>query len=141
MLEKLVIWRHCHYDVCEAHDPKGPPGLADIQVGREREVEEIRAIGLLVEHYKRMDDYRWKQMADDIRMKQLGRTVREAKKAGDAKVAQEAQIAQLRFDLHREKTMSRRQSRYYSSLVTRKTAIPTLKLFGLAPLFLDRYQK
>lgn len=50
-------------------------------------------------------------------------------------------MAQLRFDLHREKTMSRRQSRYYSSLVTQKTAIPTLKLFGLAPLFIDRYQK
>ncbi|MCH8966610.1 MAG: hypothetical protein IID43_02945 [Planctomycetes bacterium] len=93
-------------------DPDHPSTLApliDLLCRREREDEEVRAIGLLVDRYKRTDDYRWKQLADDIRMKQLGRTVREAKKAGDAKVAQEAQITQLRFDL---RVYKERQDRY-----------------------------
>lgn len=50
-------------------------------------------------------------------------------------------MAQLRFELDRAKTTNRRQSAYYASLVTEKTAIPTLKLFGLGPLLLDRYQE
>ena len=29
----------------------------------------------------------------------------------------------------------------YSGLVTQKNAVPTLKLFGLGPLLLDRYQE
>ncbi|MBW2400274.1 MAG: ABC transporter ATP-binding protein, partial [Deltaproteobacteria bacterium] len=49
-------------------------------------------------------------------------------------------MSKLRFELHREKTTSRRQSRYYSSLAIEKNTIPTLKLFGLGPLILDRYQ-
>jgi len=32
-LEKLVIWRHCHHDDCEAHDPHGHD---QIQVGRDK---------------------------------------------------------------------------------------------------------
>lgn len=24
LLEKMVLWRHCHYDQCEAHTPAGP---------------------------------------------------------------------------------------------------------------------
>ncbi|HET9700606.1 MAG TPA: ZIP family metal transporter [Burkholderiales bacterium] len=28
VLEKLVLWRHCHQESCEAHDPAGPRGAA-----------------------------------------------------------------------------------------------------------------
>jgi tetratricopeptide (TPR) repeat protein len=66
---------------------------------REREDEETRAIGLLVAEYKRANDYRWKQMADDIRMRQLGREVREAVKQNDREAVKEKQVAQLRFEL------------------------------------------
>jgi ATP-binding cassette subfamily B protein len=50
-------------------------------------------------------------------------------------------MAKLRFRLHRERTKRRRESRYYAGLVTQKNAIPTIKIFGLGPLLLDRYQK
>ncbi len=28
VLEKLVLWRHCHFEECEAHDPHAPPQQA-----------------------------------------------------------------------------------------------------------------
>ena len=34
ILEKLVIWRHCHTEDCEAHDPHGPPGAPQHDHGR-----------------------------------------------------------------------------------------------------------
>lgn len=73
--------------------------VVDLLVRRERDDEETRAIGLLVEQYKRTDDYRWKHSADDVRMKQLGRRAREAKKTGDREKHKEQRIAQLRFEL------------------------------------------
>jgi len=73
--------------------------LVDLLCRRERKDEESRAIGLLVAEYKRGGEYRWKHLADEVRMKQLGREVREADKAGDAAGLKEKQIAQLRFEL------------------------------------------
>jgi ATP-binding cassette subfamily B protein len=49
-------------------------------------------------------------------------------------------MAKLRFTLHRERTKRRREAGYYSGLVTQKNAIPTVKIFGLGPLLLDRYE-
>ncbi len=73
--------------------------LVDLLCRRERSEEETRAIGLLVGEYKRGGEYRWKHLADEVRMKQLGREVREAERAGDAAILKEKQIAQLRFEL------------------------------------------
>jgi tetratricopeptide (TPR) repeat protein len=73
--------------------------LVELLCRRERPDEETRAIGLLINEFKRSGEYRWKQSADEIRIKQLGRDVREAEKAGDANFLKEAQIAQLRFEL------------------------------------------
>ena len=73
--------------------------LVDLLCRRENEEDELRAIGLLVTQFKRTSDYRHKHNADDIRMKQLGRKVRQATKAGDEAAAKEAQVASLRFDL------------------------------------------
>lgn len=73
--------------------------LIDLLTRRERKEDETKAIGHLVNQYKRTDDYRWKQNADDIRMKQLGREVRELEKAGNAEATKEAKVAQLRFEL------------------------------------------
>jgi len=28
VLEKLVLWRHCHHEHCEAHEPPGPAGTS-----------------------------------------------------------------------------------------------------------------
>ena len=75
--------------------------LVDLLCRREQTAEETRAIDLLLNEYKRSDNYRWKLLADDIRMKQFGREVREASKTGNARRAgtREKQIAQLRFEL------------------------------------------
>ncbi len=73
--------------------------LVELLCRRERKDEETKAIGLLINEFKRTNEYRWKQAADDVRMKQLGREVREAEKAGDPAALKEAQIAQLRFEL------------------------------------------
>jgi tetratricopeptide (TPR) repeat protein len=73
--------------------------LVDLLCRRERADEETRAIGLLINEFKRGGEYRWKQSADDIRMKQLGREVREAEKTGDANAVKEARVAQLRFEI------------------------------------------
>ena len=54
---------------------------------------------MLVNHYKRTDDYRWKQLADDIRMKQLKRRGRELEKAGEQEAAKKQYLKQLRFEL------------------------------------------
>lgn len=71
----------------------------DLLCRREREDEEKKAIGLLVAEFKRGGEYRWKIMADDIRMKQLGRALREAQKEGDAEAVKKARVEQLRFEL------------------------------------------
>lgn len=87
----------------EYHEDPDQPGvlnrLVDLLCKQEREDYETKAIGLLVADYERTEHYAHKQRADDIRMKQLGRAVRTANKAGDAEGLKKAQLAQLRFEL------------------------------------------
>ena len=85
----------------------------DLLCRREREEEETTAIGLLVGEFKRTNDYRWKQLADDVRIKQLGRAAREAAKGGQEEQAKQARIDQLRFEL---KVFKDRSERYPSDL-------------------------
>ncbi|MBU0719162.1 MAG: tetratricopeptide repeat protein [Planctomycetes bacterium] len=73
--------------------------VVDLLTRREQEQDELRAIGILVAQYKSTSEYRHKHLADDIRMKQLGRNARQAAKAGDEDAAKEAQLVSLRFDL------------------------------------------
>jgi len=80
-------------------NPTAIKQLVDLLCRRERKDEESRAIGLLVAEYKRGGEYRWKHLADEVRMKQLGREVRDAEKVGDAAALKEKQVAQLRFEL------------------------------------------
>ncbi len=71
----------------------------DLLTRREQDEDEERAIEVLHAEFKRTDDYGWKSLADDIRMKQLGRAVRLATKAGDAGKLKEQRISKLRFEL------------------------------------------
>ncbi len=48
-------------------------------------------------------------------------------------------IAKVRFAIHRSKTTKRRRTRYYSGLLTRLNAIPTVRLYNLGPLMLGRF--
>lgn len=73
--------------------------LVDLLCRRERDDEESRAIGILVTEYKRTENYRWKQLADDIRMKQLGRRTREVAQNGDEAAIKEHRVSQLKFEL------------------------------------------
>ena len=73
--------------------------LVNLLCRRERDDEETRAIGVLVSEYKRTGNYRWKHLADDIRMKQLGRKGRGLDKTGDQEAIKEHRITRLRFEL------------------------------------------
>ncbi len=73
--------------------------LVDLLCRREREPEELDAIAILVKHFKQTGKYGSKQRADDIRIKQLKRAVREATKSGDKAGAKEAGGRLLRFEL------------------------------------------
>ncbi len=73
--------------------------LVDLLTRREREEDELRAIAILVNEFKRTSQYRWKQLADDIRIKQLDRKGREVAKPGDEAAIREHQVNQLRFEL------------------------------------------
>ncbi len=73
--------------------------LVELLTRREEEEFETRAIGVLVNQFKRTGEYRHKQAADDVRMKQLARRVRTASKSGDEEAIRAAQIASLKYDL------------------------------------------
>ena len=97
-LEELIA--KAHQEFKRTPDQQGPlRSLIDLLCRRERTEDEVKAIGILVNEYKRTDDYRLKHQADDIRMKQLGRTTRELGKQGDLQKLKEHRIALLRFEL------------------------------------------
>lgn len=73
--------------------------LVGLLCRRERTEDEAKAIGFLSEEFERTSDYRWKQAADDVRIKQLNRATREAVRSGDTETAKQAAIEQLRFEL------------------------------------------
>ncbi len=80
-------------------DPAVLQKLIDLLCRREHDAEETKAIGILLERYKKTGEYRWKHSADDIRMKQLTRRRRELEKKGDAEAVKQHRIEQLRFEL------------------------------------------
>ncbi|MCH8251948.1 MAG: hypothetical protein IID36_05790 [Planctomycetes bacterium] len=71
----------------------------DLLCRAEHESDEMRAIGVLVQEYKRTTSYRYKQRADDIRMKQLNRKRRVLEKAGKRDELKEHRRIQLRYEL------------------------------------------
>lgn len=73
--------------------------LVDLLRKQENPDLENRAVELLTEVYERKQEYRWKQLADDIRIKQLGRELRRAVKSGDQAAIKERQLEQLKFEL------------------------------------------
>lgn len=81
-------------------DPRALNKLIDLLTRQEIEEYETQAISVLVNEFKRSNQYRNKQVADDIRMKQLARAVRQAEKTDNETAIKEARIASLRFDLN-----------------------------------------
>jgi tetratricopeptide (TPR) repeat protein len=84
------------------HEPESAEtlkSLVDLLCRRERDEDETRAIRLLLDEYKRSDTYRWKHLADDIYMKQLGRKTRQLVKQGDEEALKKHRVAQLRSEL------------------------------------------
>ncbi len=97
-LDELIAKAEAEYE----DSPESAAALkqvVDLLCRRERDEEERKAIGLLVAEYKKGGEYRWKLTADDIRMKQLTRAVRELQKEGDVDAVKKARIEQLRFEL------------------------------------------
>lgn len=73
--------------------------LVDLLCRREDEELETQAIGLLVEEFKRCDNYQFKSRAEDIRRQQLDRRVRSLTASGDREAARQARAELIRFEL------------------------------------------
>ncbi len=73
--------------------------LVDLLCRAEDEKLETQAIGLLVEEFKRCDNYPFKTRAEDIRRHQLDRRVRALTASGDRDAARQARAELIRFEL------------------------------------------
>ncbi|MCO6438019.1 MAG: hypothetical protein J5J06_13080 [Phycisphaerae bacterium] len=73
--------------------------LVDLLTRQEKDDLEKQAMIVLMDAYKRSNDYRRKMQADDVRMRQLSRRARIAAKSGDAEAAKEAKFTSLKYDL------------------------------------------
>lgn len=73
--------------------------VVNLLIKRENDAEETKAVELLTEKFEDGGEYRWKMLADDIRMKQLGRAARRATKAGDIEDAKKKAVEKLKFEL------------------------------------------
>jgi tetratricopeptide (TPR) repeat protein len=87
-------------------DMRDNPGIAgkvmtlvELLCRRDNEAQEARAIGVLVDAFQSTDDYRYKMRADDIRMRQLARRVRQARDSKDREAVRAARIKQLQFEI------------------------------------------
>lgn len=73
--------------------------LVDLLCARDDERDERRAINLLVEKFKKLGDYNFKAWAEDIRIKQLKRAVRDARDSGDRDAAKARNVELLSFEI------------------------------------------
>ncbi len=73
--------------------------LVEILTRRDDEADEKKAIAHLVDAYKRTSAYRWKQRAEDIRIRQLTRKARNLAKAGNEEALKMHKAEQLKFEL------------------------------------------
>jgi len=73
--------------------------LVDLLCKREDERYENEAVQTLMAAYSKTDNYLFKVRADDIRIRQLGRKVRQARAAGDREAARQLYLEQLRLEL------------------------------------------
>jgi tetratricopeptide (TPR) repeat protein len=97
-MEQLIAKAEAEYEE-DSDSPTAIKAYVGLLTRREHEEDETKAIGILTGVFDRLGDYRWKQSADDLRMKQLVRKVRAAAKAGDAEAVKQARIALLRVEL------------------------------------------
>ena len=91
-----------HAEAAWRENPDSPGAfqkVIDLLRRQETDEAETRAIGLLVQQYRETKDYRWKTMADDIRIKQLSRHGRALKEQGDVDAIKKHTIDQLRFEI------------------------------------------
>jgi tetratricopeptide (TPR) repeat protein len=97
-LDELIAKAYREYEQ-QPDDQRLVKNVVELLCRREREDEEMRAITILVNEYKRTGVYRWKHLADDTRMKQLSRKTRELERQGHETAVKEHQVTQLRFEL------------------------------------------
>ncbi|MCP4589981.1 MAG: hypothetical protein GY842_04500 [bacterium] len=73
--------------------------LVDLLCRPEDPRYELEAAKLLDKEYAKNSDYRFKQRADDIRMKQLLRAERKAREVGDAEALKKSKVRRLAFEI------------------------------------------
>ena len=80
-------------------EPARVSALADLLTQREDYERENEAIKVLEDAYQRLDNYRFKLRADDIRMKQFKRRGRDLKEKGDQDAYDQIRRKRLLFEL------------------------------------------
>ena len=91
-------------------------GYVDLVCRVERDENENEAIALLMRKYEELGTYRFKQKADDIAIRQVGRHARQAKAAGQADKAKELYRRRVRLE---EKVYKERVIKYPTDLRTK----------------------
>jgi TolA-binding protein len=97
-LEELIANARREYEA-NPTDNRAISNLVELLCRRENEADELKAIDILVKAYKDSNEYRHRVRAEDIRIKQLNRRVRNAKAKGDAEAYREARVKLLSFEL------------------------------------------
>jgi tetratricopeptide (TPR) repeat protein len=83
----------------EPNDPHKIHNLVDLLTQKEDMARENQAVKLLEEAYRRLDNYRFKHRADDIRLRQLKRRQRELQQSDDQPALAEFRRKRTEFEL------------------------------------------
>ncbi len=97
-LEELVATAQARYEA-NTSDQRQINDLVDLLCRREQEPEEKKAISILLQAFKELEDYRFKSRACDIRIKQNNRKMRAIENAGNAEAIQQQRRENLQFEL------------------------------------------
>ncbi len=81
------------------NNPNKVRKLVELLCSKDDEASENRAIGILVENYKKFKEYNYKVQAEDIRIRQLSRAARVARDAGDAEEYRKRLASLLTFEI------------------------------------------
>ncbi|NOT02565.1 MAG: hypothetical protein HOP29_18310 [Phycisphaerales bacterium] len=92
--------RRAEDELAETPDlPSKVRKLVDLLCARDDASDERRAMNLLIEKYKQFADYNFKAWAEDIRIKQLKRAVRDARESGDRETAKSRNVELITFEI------------------------------------------
>ena len=97
-VDQLIVQARQRYEE-NPTDRNTITALVNALCKREKEVSENEAIEILLKAHEATGEYRYKMQADDIRMAQFRRKLRQIQAGGDAQAIRQVRLDQLRFEL------------------------------------------